>query len=60
MAVSLFQIEEGWSGYEPAGQRPLGGRRALAGFNYQLSLSLAAFFDAVERGDPEAARPSKG
>jgi hypothetical protein len=60
MSVSLSRIEEEWFRYEPAGQRPLGGRRALAGFNYQLSLSLAAFFDGLFGADPSATHAFEG
>jgi hypothetical protein len=60
MAISLAQIESEWSSYGPAGQRPLAGRRSLAGFNYQLSLSLGAFFKGLFSGDPAAAQAFEG
>ena len=60
MKVSLQELESGWFDYEPAGQRPLGGRRALMGFNYQLSISLNQFIDKVLKEDPDAAMAFEG
>jgi hypothetical protein len=60
MAISLQQLEDDWLHYAPAGQRPLGGRRALSGFNYQLSLSLNSFIDKVLQGDTDAKMAFEG
>jgi hypothetical protein len=60
MALSLKQLEEDWLNYKPAGQRPLGGRHALMGFNYQISLSLNRFFDGILNNDPSAVLAFEG
>ena len=60
MKVSLQELESGWFDYEPAGKRPLGGRRALMGFNYQFSISLNQFIDKVLKEDPDAAIAFEG
>jgi hypothetical protein len=60
MAISLQQLEDDWFNYKPAGQRPLGGRRALMGFDYQISLSLNSFFDKVLKNDKRAVMAFEG
>ena len=51
-SVSLLALERAWSDASP--KRAAGGRHALAGFSYQLALSLKAFFGQVVDEDSTA------
>ncbi|MGH8607980.1 MAG: hypothetical protein ACREX9_11325, partial [Gammaproteobacteria bacterium] len=50
--TSLLALENAWFKFSP--HRAEGGRRALAGFNYQLAVSLRTYLDAVVDGDASA------
>lgn len=51
-AVSLLALERAW--FDASPKRATGGRHALAGFSYQLALSLKAFFGQVVDEDSTA------
>ena len=51
-AVSLLALERAW--FDASPKRATGGRHALAGFSYQLALSLKAFFGRVADEDSTA------
>lgn len=55
---SLLEIERAWRILEP--QRAEGGRRALAGFSYQLWISLDRFFSSIANGDQDASFAFEG
>ena len=50
--VSLLALERAW--FDASTKRATGGRHALAGFSYQLALSLKAFFGRVVDEDSTA------
>jgi hypothetical protein len=60
MSISIQKLEDDWLNYKPAGNRPLGGRRALLGFNYQLSISLNKFIDQVLNNNLDASMAFEG
>ena len=51
-AVSLLALERAW--FDASPKRAAGGRHALAGFSYQLALSLKAFFGRLVDEDSTA------
>ena len=60
MSLSLLELEQGWFSHPLGRKRALGGRQALMGFSYQLSLSLERFFDQVLAGQSDAQMAFEG